>query len=109
MRNRVMQQIPAQVRFPTRCRRAWSAIGRFIAARLFAKTRSGTGDALKVEEKLTLGPKKMLYLVNCREREFLVAASADAIVSMLEVQSFEQTSLTRTSRPRVQKCERLAR
>lgn len=62
-----------------------SAIGQFIALRFSGKIRSGTENALWIEEKLSLGPKKVLYLVGCREKEFLVATGPDAIVSVLEV------------------------
>lgn len=62
-----------------------SVLGRLITARFPGKIRSRADHVLQVEEKLSLGTKKILYLVSCREKEFLVAASADTIVSVLEI------------------------
>jgi flagellar biogenesis protein FliO len=88
-----------------------SAIGRFITAHFLKNTHAGEENALRVEEKLSLGHKKMLYLVSCREREFLIAAGADEIVSMLEVLSaapVQDTSSAKASLTRMQKRERLS-
>lgn len=96
--------------FLPRCLRAFSALGRFIVVRFPGEPRSGAANALRVEEKLSLGPKKMLYLVSCREREFLVAAGADTIVSVLEVFSkkrAEAAGQKKASVSRMQKSERL--
>jgi flagellar biogenesis protein FliO len=68
-----------------KCRRIASWIGGLLAARLAGRSQADVERALHIEEKLSMGPKKVLYLVRCRDREFLVAAGADTIVSMLEV------------------------
>jgi len=97
-------------RFVERCTRAVAAIGSFIAAHFSRSARSGEESALRVEEKLSLGPKKMLYLVSCREKEFLIAAGADAIVSMVEVSTsapVQPAASTKASLTRMQKRERL--
>lgn len=96
--------------FAQRCRRAFSALGQFIFVRFSGEARSGAANALRVEEKLSLGPKKMLYLVSCREKEFLVATGADTIVSVLEVFSkkpAEAGERKKASVSRMQKSERL--
>ncbi len=106
------EQGAASTRFAERCRRIWSALARcFAAARLLGKTEGAAENALRIEEKLSLGPKKMLYLVSCREKEFLVAAGADAIVSMVEVSPSEAMQIPATrkaSLSRMQKRERLS-
>jgi flagellar biogenesis protein FliO len=105
-----MQPIAVQTGLAQRCNRAFSAIGRFLAARFLGKTQAGVENALRVEEKLSLGPKKMLYLVRCREKEFLIAAGADAIVSVVEVSSAEPAQIAsaqKASVSRMQKRERL--
>jgi len=89
-----------------RCNRICSVISNFIAAR-FGKAQVRAQDALRLEEKLSLGPKKMLYLVSCREKEFLIAVGADAIVSMVEVSSSALGS-QRASVACTQKRERLS-
>jgi hypothetical protein len=97
-------------RFVERCTRAVAAIGSFIAAHFSRSARAGEENALRVEEKLSLGPKKMLYLVSCREKEFLIAAGADAIVSMVEVSTsapVQPAASTKASLTRMQKRERL--
>src|SRR5215475_13930591 len=67
-------------------RRACSVLARIFAVTGFrGKAQTGSDSALRVEEKLSLGPKKMLYLVRCREKEFLIAAGHEAIVSVVEV------------------------
>jgi flagellar biogenesis protein FliO len=43
-----------------------------------------------MEERLSLGPKKMLFLVECEGRKFLIATGADTIVTMTEVRSTEK-------------------
>ena len=63
----------------------WMRLASSLMARFTRSSRSGSESVLQIEEKLSLGPKKMLYLVRCRQKEFLVAAGADTIVSMLEV------------------------
>ena len=98
-------------RFVERCTRAVAAIGSFIAAHFSRSARAGEENALRIEEKLSLGPKKMLlYLVSCREKEFLIAAGADAIVSMVEVSTsapVQPAASTKASLTRMQKRERL--
>lgn len=59
-------------------------------ARCWGQVQATSDRALRVEEKLSLGPKKMLYLVRCREKEFLVAMGTDAIVTMIEIASEKQ-------------------
>ncbi|HTZ90397.1 MAG TPA: flagellar biosynthetic protein FliO [Alloacidobacterium sp.] len=74
------------------------------------RTQAGADKALRVEEKLSLGPKKMLYLVSCREQEFLIAAGADAIVSVVEVsptKPVRMASAKKASVSRMQKREPL--
>ncbi|QNI34157.1 flagellar biosynthetic protein FliO [Alloacidobacterium dinghuense] len=90
-----------------RCYRAWSRIRLLIASRFARKMREGRENALHLEEKLSLGPKKMLYLVSCREKEFLIAAGADAIVSVVEVSAVaaEGSKSMKPSLTRVQKRE----
>jgi hypothetical protein len=51
---------------------------------------SDAEPVLRVEEQLTLGPKKMLFLVHCSGRQFLVATGADTIVSMVEIRPREK-------------------
>ncbi len=96
--------------FAERCRRTFSAMGRFIATRLLRSTHAGEENALQIEEKLSLGPKKMLYLVSCREKEFLIAAGADSIVSMVEVSPtvpVQHAGSPKAALTRMQKRERL--
>ncbi len=87
-------------------KRILPGIGRCFAG-FFARTQEGADSALRIEEKLLLGPKKMLYLVSCREKELLVAAGADAIVSLTELSSAEAAHPARASLARMQKRERL--
>jgi flagellar biogenesis protein FliO len=61
-----------------------SWMGRVFAG-FCVKHHPDAESALRIEEKLSLGPKKMLYLVHCKGRELLVAAGADSIVSMMEL------------------------
>lgn len=93
-------------------RRACSVLARMLVATGFrGKAQIGSDSALLVEEKLSLGPKKMLYLVRCREKEFLVAAGHEAIVSVVEVSEAKANpaaSSTKASLARMQKRERLS-
>lgn len=62
----------------------WAAIGlRWV--RGLVKTRSGGEAALRVEGRITLGPKKSLVLVECRGRQVLLAVSGDAITPVMEL------------------------
>jgi flagellar biogenesis protein FliO len=60
-------------------------VGRAFTTGLLGKIQTSSESALQVEEKLSLGPKKMLYLVRCREKEFLIAAGNDATMTIIEV------------------------
>jgi|SRR5579862_7726833 len=104
------QATAAQSGWAERCNRFCSRVGSFLACR-FGKVRASAESALRLEEKLSLGPKKMLYLVSCGEKEFLIAAGADAIVSIVEVSSSELGKAPcnqRASMARMQKRERLS-
>ena len=104
------EQSARPARFAERCARAFSAIGGFIAERFLRSAHAGEEKALQIEEKLSLGPKKMLYLVSCREKEFLIAAGADSIVSVLEISSIgpvQAASPKKASVSRMQKRERI--
>jgi Flagellar biosynthesis protein, FliO len=96
--------------FAQRCRRALSAIERSLAAHFSRNARANAENALRIEEKLTLGTKKMLYLVSCREKEFLIAAGADTIVSVVEVSPVMplRAGASKASVSRIQKREGLS-
>jgi len=69
-----------------------------VARRISGLTRLGLNKLLgtaqpsdcllSIEERLTIGPKKTLVLVNCCGRRFLLAIADDAISPMIEVRSF---------------------
>jgi hypothetical protein len=71
--------------------RVWA----FFASR-WAVTKRGGERLLVLEDRLAIGPKKSLALVQCAGRRYLVAVSGDAIAALQEVPS-------RESRPRVRK------
>jgi flagellar biogenesis protein FliO len=52
------------------------------------------GASLRVEARLNLGPKKSLVLVNCQERQVLLALSGDTIATVMEI-----TDPARNSQP----------
>jgi flagellar biogenesis protein FliO len=71
--------------FTSNRRQSWMekltlAIRRILSARMPSalKTRE-----LKVEERLSIGPKKSLLIVYCRGERFLVASGAENISSVL--------------------------
>jgi flagellar biogenesis protein FliO len=67
-----------------------SAIGRIFAMlRSIGRSNSRVGNALTIDERISLGPKKMLFLVNCMDKQFLIATGADTITSVIEVSSPE--------------------
>ncbi|MFZ0632235.1 MAG: flagellar biosynthetic protein FliO [Acidobacteriaceae bacterium] len=49
------------------------------------KARAGTEGALRVEGRISLGPKKSLVLVNCLGRQVLLAVSGDAVTPVMEL------------------------
>jgi len=51
----------------------------------FGASRAHVDNVLALDGKLSLGPKKTLFLVNCKGRQFLVATGAETIASMVEV------------------------
>jgi hypothetical protein len=112
MRGKSLEETGNQNQLAAGCRRVLLTVEQIIAAVLsFRKTQASKDNALCVEEKLSLGPKKILYLVSCREKEFLIAAGSDAIVSVVEVSSkmpVQVTSLKKASLSRMQKRERLS-
>ena len=56
---------------------------RFALERLLPEAQ--TDRRLFIEERLVIGPKKTLILVNCVGRHFLLATAADVITPMGEV------------------------
>jgi hypothetical protein len=67
-------------------RECLSQVGKVFAG-FCVKHHQDVESALRIEEKLSLGPKKMLFLVHCKGRELLVATGTDSIVSMMELSS----------------------
>jgi flagellar biogenesis protein FliO len=59
--------------------RLWTWLRRFACA------ASGDDAPLRVEARVTLGPRKSLVLVNCCGRRLLVSVGGDAIAPLLEV------------------------
>lgn len=57
---------------------------RLLAGRFIERSQP-EDRSLFIEERLTFGPKKQLLLVSCRGRSFLMASSADAVTSLVEV------------------------
>ncbi len=49
--------------------------------------------SLFIEERLSFGPKKQLLVVNCYGRRFLMASSADAVTSLVEVLSCDASEV----------------
>ncbi len=50
-----------------------------------AKARAGEDAPLRVEGRISLGPKKSLVLVDCRGRQVLLAVSGDAVTPLMEL------------------------
>lgn len=72
--------------------RSLSAMRRGLAG-LLGKAQAVSDSALGIEETLSLGPKKMLYLVRCREKEFLIATGNDATMTIVEVSSEQRDQI----------------
>ncbi|HEX3662619.1 MAG TPA: flagellar biosynthetic protein FliO [Acidobacteriaceae bacterium] len=49
------------------------------------KASTGVDGALRVEGRISLGPKKSLVLVNCLGRQVLLAVSGDAVTPVMEL------------------------
>lgn len=62
----------------------WAGAWRRWMRRL-VKGRSGGDAALRVEGRISLGPKKSLVLVDCRGRQVLLAVSGDAVTPVMEL------------------------
>jgi len=60
-----------------------SSLTRGALERLLPKARSDRG--LFIEERIAIGQKKEVILVNCAGRRFLLATAADVVASMGEV------------------------
>lgn len=65
-----------------------------MLTRSFGMQQVGAETALRIDEKLSLGPKKTLFLVACRGKQFLVATGADTIVSLVEVTALDYQDRT---------------
>jgi len=69
--------------------------GRLLAQRFSNLTRLAVGSLfgadqsqdrlLSIEERIGIGAKKSLILVNCAGRRFLIATAGEAIAAMVEV------------------------
>ena len=67
-----------------------------------AGKREAAEAPLRVEARLSLGPKKSLVLVNCRGRQVLLALSGDTVAPVLEL---EQAAEAPRSRGRGKRAE----
>lgn len=70
----------------------WQSIKKAFAGIQIAHTRSESD--LRLIERLSLGPKKMLYLVHCKGHDLVVATGGDSIVSILELAPAEIAAKT---------------
>lgn len=59
------------------------AAGRWL--RRLASTPAEGEAPLRLESRVTLGPKKSLVLVNCCGKRVLLAVSADTVVPVMEI------------------------
>lgn len=53
--------------------------------RFLARPRAASESLLRIEEKVSLGSKKMLFVVHCDGRRFLVATGAETVTSPIEL------------------------
>ncbi|HTX43064.1 MAG TPA: flagellar biosynthetic protein FliO [Acidobacteriaceae bacterium] len=61
-------------------------VGRAAAwLRRIGSTRARAEAPLRVEARLSLGPKKSLVLVRCQGRQLLLAVAGDSIAPLLEM------------------------
>lgn len=54
-------------------------------AGLFARSASAADRALVVEDRVAIGPKKMLVVVCCHGQRFLIATAGDTIGPLVEI------------------------
>ncbi len=83
----------------------WQMIKKTFSSIRLAHTIHPESD-LRLVERLSLGPKKMLYLVHCKGHDLVVATGGDSIVSILEIGSAEVAA--KTSLSSVQKESRVS-
>lgn len=62
---------------------------RLLAARL-RRTGSHAESSLSIEERVVIGPKKMVMVVNCGGRRFLLATAGEMIAPLIEIQPFQE-------------------
>jgi flagellar biogenesis protein FliO len=62
---------------------------RMLVARL-SRAASPAQNILSIEERLTIGPKKMVMVVNCDGRRFLLATAGEMIAPLIEIQPPEE-------------------
>jgi flagellar biogenesis protein FliO len=67
-----------------------------LLAQFFIQKRAGENGVLRIEERLSLGPKKMLFLIDCGGRKFLLAAGAETIHSITEVKAEDEQRRSRS-------------
>jgi flagellar biogenesis protein FliO len=67
-----------------------------IAKRLrhLAASQFNAEAPLRIETRLSLGPRKSLVLVNCHGRRVLLAVSADAVTAVLELAATRRQART---------------
>lgn len=57
-----------------------------------ARAAGPAQSALSIEERLAIGPKKTLMVVNCHGKRFLVATAGDMIAPLIEIQLSDEKS-----------------
>lgn len=64
----------------------WGTTGPAALLRRLAGKREAAEAMLRVEERVSLGPKKWLVLVNCRGQRVLLALSGDTVTPVMELE-----------------------
>jgi flagellar biogenesis protein FliO len=64
----------------------------------FTRTTNSTERALTVEDRVALGPKKSLAVVNCHGQRFLIAVAGETIGPIIAVSSQKTSCHSRAER-----------
>ena len=91
----IVETCPSRYLAGLRAGRKISGLARAAFGRLFSA--ASAERRLHIEERLTIGPKKTLMLVNCAGRHFLVATSAETIAPIIEIRPLDEDGSPRAN------------
>jgi len=89
-------RLPNVSALPPAAMQRLAGLVRMLVAKL-SRAASPARNILSVEERLTIGPKKTVMVLNCDGRRFLLVTAGEMIAPLIEIQPLEEKKVRETA------------